>query len=71
MDDMESKIKRKKKDRLKKIFANVTKDKVDLVNGWLTRNFTKIRTHLMTTGRDIVENGEYEKFKQSENQLFW
>ena len=67
MDDMESRVK-EEEDRLKKIFANVTKDKVDLVNGLIIQA-ARLRILLDDNWKDIVENGEYEKFKQSENQL--
>ena len=67
MDDMESRVK-EEEDRLKKIFANVTKDKVDLVNGLIIQA-ARLRILLDDNWKDIVENGEYVKFKQSENQL--
>ncbi|MHC5250434.1 helix-turn-helix domain-containing protein [Enterococcus sp. LJL90] len=67
MDDLEKRVD-EEKTRLKKIFEKVPKDKLDLVEGLITQA-ARLRILLDDNWKDIIENGEYEKFKQSENQI--
>ena len=67
MDDMESRVE-KEKQRLKNLFGKVPSDKLNLVEGLITQA-ARLRILLDDNWKDIIENGEYEKFKQSENQV--
>lgn len=67
MDDMESRV-ADEKERLEKIFAKVPRDSLNLVEGLIIQA-ARLRTLLDDNWKDIIENGEYEKFKQSENQI--
>lgn len=67
MDDMELRVK-KEKARLEKLFEKIPKDQLNLVEGLITQA-ARLRILLDDNWKDIIENGEYEKFKQSENQI--
>lgn len=67
MDDMEKRVD-EEKHRLEKIFDKVPRDKLDLVEGLIIQA-ARLRVLLDDNWKDIIENGEYEKFKQSENQI--
>ena len=55
-------------DRLQQIFNKIPRDKLSLVEGLITQA-ARLRVLLDDNWKDIIENGEYEKFKQSENQM--
>jgi len=67
MDDMESRVADEKK-RLENIFDKIPRDKLNVVEGLITQA-ARLRILLDDNWKDIIENGEYEKFKQSENQI--
>ncbi|HFZ5969234.1 TPA: helix-turn-helix domain-containing protein, partial [Enterococcus faecium] len=67
MDDMEKRVELEKK-RLQKIFDKIPHDKLNLVEGLIIQA-ARLRVLLDDNWKDIIENGEYEKFKQSENQI--
>lgn len=67
MDDMESRVADEKK-RLENIFDKIPRDKLNVVEGLITQA-ARLRVLLDDNWKDIIENGEYEKFKQSENQI--
>lgn len=67
MDDMESRVADEKK-RLENIFDKIPRDKLNIVEGLITQA-ARLRILLDDNWKDIIENGEYEKFKQSENQI--
>ncbi|MCB8505388.1 helix-turn-helix domain-containing protein [Enterococcus durans] len=67
MDDMEKRVDEEKK-RLENIFDKIPRDKLSLVEGLITQA-ARLRILLDDNWKDIIENGEYEKFKQSENQI--
>lgn len=67
MDDMEKRV-TEEKDRLQQIFIKIPRDKLSLVEGLITQA-ARLRVLLDDNWKDIIENGEYEKFKQSENQM--
>lgn len=52
--------------RLKKLFFSVPKDQLALAEGLITQA-ARLRILLDDNWKDILENGEYEKFQQSEN----
>ena len=67
MDDVENRV-LVEKQRIEKLFPNVPKDKINLVDGLITQA-ARLRVLLDDNWKDIIENGEYEKFRQSENQM--
>ncbi len=67
MDDMESRVADEKK-RLENIFDKIPREKLNLVEGLIIQA-ARLRILLDDNWKDIIENGEYEKFKQSENQV--
>lgn len=67
MDDMESRVADEKK-RFENIFDKIPRDKLNVVEGLITQA-ARLRILLDDNWKDIIENGEYEKFKQSENQI--
>lgn len=67
MDDMEKRVE-EEKSRLGKIFEKVPREKLNLVEGLIIQA-ARLRILLDDNWKDIIENGEYEKFKQSENQV--
>ncbi|WP_054859678.1 hypothetical protein [Gracilibacillus sp. JCM 18860] len=54
--------------RLQDLFKNIPKDQLNVVEGLITQA-ARLRILLDDNWKDILENGEYEKFKQSENQM--
>ncbi|OAQ57206.1 hypothetical protein A6E74_01525 [Enterococcus thailandicus] len=56
------------KQRLDNLFDDIPRDKLNLVEGLIIQA-ARLRILLDDNWKDIIENGEYEKFKQSENQL--
>lgn len=54
--------------RLYEIFDNIPAKKKRLVTGLITQA-ARLKVLLDDNWKDILENGEYEKFRQSENQL--
>lgn len=66
IDDMESRV-ATEVERLEKIFVKVPKEQLDVAEGLITQA-ARLRILLDDNWRDIMENGEYEKFSQSENQ---
>ena len=67
LNDMESRVADEKK-RLENIFDKIPRDKLNVVEGLITQA-ARLRILLDDNWKDIIENGEYEKFKQSENQI--
>lgn len=67
MDDMESRVK-EEKTRLENLFDKAPRDKMNLVEGLIIQA-ARLRILLDDNWKDIIENGEYEKFRQSENQI--
>ncbi|WP_261766473.1 hypothetical protein [Halolactibacillus halophilus] len=55
-------------ERLKKLFKNIPKDQLDVAEGLIIQA-ARLRILLDDNWKDILENGEYEKFSQSENQV--
>lgn len=52
-------------DRLKKIFANIEKDKLELVDK-LIKQAARLKVLLDENWEDITEGGDYDLFSQSE-----
>lgn len=67
IDDMEHRVE-KEVDRLKNLFKNIPKNQLDVAEGLITQA-ARLRILLDDNWKDILENGEYEKFSQSENQI--
>ncbi|WP_438723677.1 helix-turn-helix domain-containing protein [Enterococcus sp. DIV1420a] len=67
MDDMENRV-TLEKDRLEKIFNKIPRDSLNLVEGLIIQA-ARLKILLDDNWKDIIENGEYEKFRQSENQI--
>ncbi|WP_461181831.1 hypothetical protein [Virgibacillus kimchii] len=67
MDDTENRVAAEVK-RLKKLFKNIPKNELDVAEGLITQA-ARLRVLLDDNWKDILENGEYEKFAQSENQV--
>ncbi|GAA5416205.1 hypothetical protein Pryu01_01237 [Paraliobacillus ryukyuensis] len=67
IDDMESRVESETK-RLKSLFKNIPKNQLDVAEGLITQA-ARLRILLDDNWKDILENGEYEKFSQSENQV--
>ncbi|MEK4922380.1 hypothetical protein MKX78_10710 [Cytobacillus sp. FSL R5-0569] len=55
-------------ERLKGLFKDIPKIQLDVTEGLITQA-ARLRILLDDNWKDILENGEYEKFKQSENQI--
>lgn len=55
-------------DRLNELFADLPKTQRKLSEGLITQA-ARLRILLDDNWKDILENGEYEKFSQSENQI--
>lgn len=66
VDDMENRVD-KEADRLRKLFSGIPKTQLQAVEGLITQA-ARLRILLDDNWRDILENGEYEKFAQSESQ---
>lgn len=67
IEDMETRVSLEKQ-RLDNLFDDIPRDKLNLVEGLIIQA-ARLRILLDDNWKDIIENGEYEKFKQSENQL--
>ncbi|MFS8189491.1 helix-turn-helix domain-containing protein [Rossellomorea marisflavi] len=67
IDDMEKRV-QDESTRLKKLFVDIPRDQQNVVEGLITQA-ARLRTLLDDNWKDILENGEYEKFSQSENQV--
>ncbi|MDN5440256.1 MAG: helix-turn-helix domain-containing protein [Lactococcus lactis] len=65
--DVESRVERERK-RLDEIFEDIPKNKLEIAEGLITQA-ARLRILLDDNWSDIVEHGEYEKFKQSESQM--
>lgn len=66
-DDMESRVAKEEK-RLHGLFEDISKNQRELAQGLITQA-ARLRILLDDNWKDIMMNGEYEKFKQSENQI--
>ncbi|WP_306418988.1 hypothetical protein [Paucisalibacillus globulus] len=64
---MENRVESEAK-RLKNLFKNIPKTQLDVAEGLITQA-ARLRILLDDNWKDILENGEYEKFSQSENQV--
>lgn len=67
IEDMENRVK-DEVERLNKLFKNIPETKRELAKGLITQA-ARLRILLDDNWKDILENGEYEKFSQSENQV--
>lgn len=67
IDDMENRVE-KEVTRLKKLFENIPKNQLDVAEGLITQA-ARLRILLDDNWKDILENGEYEKFSQSKDQV--
>jgi len=67
IDDMENRVD-KESARLKKLFKDIPENKLNVVEGLIIQA-ARLRILLDDNWKDILENGEYEKFSQSENQV--
>ncbi|GIN74020.1 hypothetical protein J14TS2_44950 [Bacillus sp. J14TS2] len=67
IDDMESRVETEAR-RLKNLFKSIPQNQLDVAEGLITQA-ARLRILLDDNWKDILENGEYEKFKQSENQV--
>ena len=67
MEDTENRVAVETK-RLQEIFNKIPRDKLSLVEGLIIQA-ARLRVLLDDNWKDIIENGEYEKFRQSENQI--
>jgi transcriptional regulator with XRE-family HTH domain len=67
MDDVENRVEIEK-ERLENIFDKIPRNELNLVEGLIIQA-ARLRVLLDDNWKDIIENGEYEKFKQSENQV--
>ncbi|MCZ0717840.1 helix-turn-helix domain-containing protein [Aerococcus kribbianus] len=65
VEAMESRVE-KEEQRLGDLFSGISDENFKLVEG-LIRQAARLRVLLDDNWRDILENGEYERFKQSEN----
>ncbi|WP_330948961.1 hypothetical protein [Virgibacillus sp. MG-45] len=54
--------------RLRKLFKSIPKNQLDVAEGLITQA-ARLKVLLDDNWKDILENGEYEKFSQSENQV--
>ncbi|WP_232827999.1 hypothetical protein [Paraliobacillus sp. X-1268] len=64
---MESRVELEAK-RLNSLFKSIPKNQLDVAEGLITQA-ARLRILLDDNWKDILENGEYEKFSQSENQV--
>ncbi|MDY0396791.1 hypothetical protein ACFSMW_14695 [Virgibacillus halophilus] len=64
---MESRVETEAK-RLRNLFKSIPQNQLDVAEGLITQA-ARLRILLDDNWKDILENGEYEKFKQSENQV--
>lgn len=67
IDDMENRVESETK-RLKELFKDIPKNQLNVAEGLITQA-ARLRILLDDNWKDILENGEYEKFSQSESQV--
>lgn len=67
IDDMEHRVD-SEVEGLRKFFKGIPKNQLDVAEGLITQA-ARLRILLDDNWKDILENGEYEKFSQSENQI--
>lgn len=67
IDDMEHRVVLEV-ERLRSFFKSIPKNQLDVAEGLITQA-ARLRILLDDNWKDILENGEYEKFSQSENQI--
>lgn len=67
IDDMENRVD-SEVGRLRNLFKNIPKIQLDVAEGLIIQA-ARLRVLLDDNWKDILENGEYEKFSQSENQV--
>lgn len=67
IDDMENRVELEV-ERLRNLFKSIPKNQLDVAEGLITQA-ARLRILLDDNWKDILENGEYEKFSQSENQV--
>lgn len=67
IDDMENRVEIEVT-RLQNLFKLIPKNQLDVAEGLITQA-ARLRILLDDNWKDILENGEYEKFSQSENQV--
>lgn len=66
IDEMEKRVEQEEA-RLVKLFERLPENSKELSNGLITQA-ARLKVLLDDNWKDILENGEYEKFSQSENQ---
>lgn len=67
VDDTEKRVV-KEEARLNSLFKDMPRAQLQLAEGLVTQA-ARLRVLLDDNWKDIIENGEYEKFSQSENQI--
>lgn len=67
IEDTEKRVKDEEQ-RLSNLFKGIPEPQREIVKGLITQA-ARLRILLDDNWKDILENGEYEKFRQSENQL--
>ncbi len=67
IDDMEGRVE-SEAERLKSLFKSIPKNQLNVAEGLITQA-ARLRILLDDNWKDILENGEYEKFSQSESQV--
>ena len=66
VETMENRVTKEEK-RLRSLFKNIPKNQLDVSEGLIIQA-ARLRVLLDDNWRDILENGEYEKFSQSKDQ---
>lgn len=66
VESMENRV-TEEKERLNSLFSDIPKDQLELAEGLIVQA-ARLRILLDDNWRDILENGEYEKFQQSKEQ---
>lgn len=66
VESMENRV-TEEKERLSSLFSDIPKDQLELAEGLIVQA-ARLRILLDDNWRDILENGEYEKFSQSKDQ---
>lgn len=67
VESMESRV-NVEYERLNKLFKDIPKNQLDVAEGLIIQA-SRLRVLLDDNWRDILENGEYEKFSQSKDQI--
>lgn len=67
IDDMENRVD-SEVERLKSLFKDIPKNQLNVAEGLIIQA-ARLRVLLDDNWKDILENGEYEKFSQSESQV--